>query len=343
MMPILKSNRLILRPFRLSDASAVARMAGDYDLYRTTLNLPHPYHEEHAIVWIEQHETHLHEHGFYTWAIERIETSELVGCISLGQNLKQHTAEIGYWIGKSFWNKGFCTEASKCAIDFAFKALATNKVYGRFFAVNPASGKIMEKSGMHFEGLIKEFILKDGTYHDIGFYGLLRSEWLKMDGHKKFVHLDIRKANAQDVSALQYIEQKAFADDITRYGDRLDCPANESLESLTVKVHTYDYYGIYENDKLIGGADIRTNPDFTKCRLARIYLDPHYHNLGIGKKAMLELESLYPDAMHWSLDTPHLNVRNHHFYESLGYVRQYMKRIDDVLQLFEYEKTMIHK
>ena len=340
MMPILKSLRLTLRPFILSDASDVAAMAGDYELYRTTLNLPYPYQESHATAWIEQHEAHLHEHGFYTWAIERAETSELVGCVSLGQNLKQHTAEIGYWIGKKYWNNGYGTEASKLAIDFAFKALCVNKVLGRFFAVNPASGKIMEKCGMHFEGILKESIFKDGTYHDIGFYGLLRSEWLKMDDHRKFVRVDLRKVNPHDVSALQYIEQKAFHEDIIRYGDRPDCPANESLESLSYKVQTYDYYGIYENDKLIGGADIRTSPDFTKCRLARIYLDPRYQDIGIGKKAMLELELLYKGVTHWSLDTPHQNVRNQHFYESIGYVHQYTKAIDEVLKLFEYEKIM---
>lgn len=340
MIPVLKSERLLLRPFTLADAGPVAKMAGDYDLYRTTLSLPHPYVEENAVGWIKQHETHLHEHGFYTWAIELKATSELIGCISIGQNLKQHTGELGYWIGKPFWNKGFGTEASKIVMDFGFKALCLNKMLGRFFTINPASGKIMAKCGMHFEGTLKESILKDGTYHDIGYYGLLRSDWLKQDDHKKHIHLDIRKATAHDAAALQTIEQKAFQEDIVRYGDRQDCPANESLESLLYKIHTYDYYTVFENDKCIGGADIRTNPEQTKCRMARIYLDPRYHDLGIGRRVMLELESYYPDATHWSLDTPYLNLRNHHFYESLGYVKQYTKKIDDILQLFEYEKHL---
>lgn len=340
MIPILKSDRLILRPFSAKDAIAVAELAGDYDLYRTTLNLPHPYFESHATSWIEQHETHLHEHAFYTWAIEREETSALVGCISIGQNLKQHMGEIGYWIGKPFWNHGYGTEASKVVIDFAFRALCLNKVIGRFFAVNPASGKIMAKCGMQFEGYLKECIYKDGTFHDLGYYGLLRSEWLKQHDHRKHIHLDIRKANVQEASALQYIEQAAFKEDIDRYGDRPDCPANESLESLVYKIQKYDYYAIYENDKCIGGADIRISSDSTKCRLARIYLDPRYQNLGIGKKVMLELESYYPSVTSWSLDTPHLNLRNHHFYESLGYDRQYTKTVDDVLKLFEYEKII---
>lgn len=339
MIPVLKSERLTLRPFKLSDAQLVTEMASDYDLYRTTLNLPHPYTLSDAEVWIASHEKHLHENGFYTWAIEVTDTGTLVGCLSLGQNLTQHYAEVGYWIGKEHWNKGYGTESTKLAIDFGFKAISVNKVIGRYFAVNPASGKIMAKSGMTFEGILKDSIYKDGTFHDIGFFGQLRSEWLALDDNRGHIKLDIKKANVQDASALQYIEQKAFEEDIIRYGDRSDCPANESMESIALKIQMHDYYALYENDRLIGAADVRTNEVESACHLARIYIDPRYHNLGIGKIAMQMLESLYPAAVVWSLDTPFKNLRNQHFYESLGYKYVGTKVIDEVLSLFDYVKV----
>lgn len=341
MIPVLRSQRLFLRPFRRSDAPQVAQMAGDYDLYRTTLNLPHPYALSDAQNWIDLHEAHLHEHSFYTWAIEVSETGTLVGCLSIGQNLTQHIAEVGYWIGKEHWNNGYGTEGTMLAIDFAFKALGVNKVIGRYFAVNPASGKIMAKCGMDFEGILKEAIYKDGTFHDLGYYGLLRSQWLALHDHRNHIKLDIKKANVHDASAIQYIEKKAFDEDIIRYGDRTDCPANENMESIRLKIQMHDYYGIYENDKLIGAADVRTNETENTCHLARIFIDPRYQNLGIGKKVMIMLESLYPNAKRWSLDTPFKNLRNHHFYESLGYKHTGTKVIDEVLSLFDYVKINI--
>gem|GEM_PF-69328 len=339
MIPVLKSQRLSLRPFRPSDAPLVAQMASDYDLYRTTLNLPHPYTLSDAQVWIALHEKHLHEKGFYTWAIEVTDTGTLVGCLSIGQNLTQHDAEVGYWIGKAYWNNGYGTEGTMLAIDFAFKALAVNKVIGRYFAVNPASGKIMAKCGMIFEGVLKESIYKDGTFHDLGYYGLLRSQWLALHDHRKHIKFDIKKANVHDATALQYIEQKAFEEDIIRYGNRSDCPTNESLESILLKIQTHDYYTLYENDKLIGAVDVRTNEMENACHLARIYIDPRYQNLGLGKMTMHMLETLYPSASTWSLDIPFKNLRNHHFYESLGFKHVGTKVLDEVLSLYDYIKV----
>lgn len=338
MIPILKNEQILLRPFKQSDAHQVTEMASDYALYRTTLNLPHPYTFNDAVDWIQAHPAYVMEHGFYTWAIVRPSDDTLVGCFSLSQNLKHKTAEVGYWIGKAYWGNGYGTHATKIAMDYAFDFLKINKLIGRYFCVNPASGRIMEKCGMKFEGILKESIYKDDTYHDIGFYGLLRSEWLKFPNHINRITLDIKQIDKSQASALQYIQERAFAEDIERYGNRADCPANESLERLMTKIEQYEYYGIYENSKLIGGADIRYNEAEQTCRLARIYIDPRYQNLKIGKIVLNHLESLYPEAVTWTLDTPYKNFRNQHFYESIGYKRNGINVLDDVLTLIEYEK-----
>ena len=55
--------------------------------------------------------------------------------------------------------------------------------------------------------------------------------------------------------------------------------------------------------------------------IGRIYLDPDVQNQGIGKQVMAFAEGLYPDAKRWTLDTPSWAVRNHHFYEKLGYMK----------------------
>lgn len=178
MIPKLETKRLLLRPFLLADAPEVNVLAGNYEVYKTTLNVPHPYSEEMAVAWISEHDHDLVLRNLYHWAVINRDTGKLMGCISLGFNTKRILAEIGYWFGEPYWNQGFGTEASVCVIRFGFETLGLNRIYGRFFANNPASGKIMEKCGMKFEGRLRDDQIKDGAFIDVNYYGILREEFL---------------------------------------------------------------------------------------------------------------------------------------------------------------------
>lgn len=179
MIPVLETTRLLLRHFLASDAKDVARMAGAEEIYKTTLVVPHPYHDSMASEWIEKHEEDLALRNLHNWAIVIKETGKLAGCISLGVAPKRHLAEVGYWLGVDYWHLGYTTEAAKRVVRFGFENLQLNRVYGRCFSNNPASGKVMEHCGMTFEGVLKSDQFKDGVYIDVNYYGLLREEWLK--------------------------------------------------------------------------------------------------------------------------------------------------------------------
>lgn len=71
------------------------------------------------------------------------------------------------------WGNGYGTEAAQAMIEFAFQEKQYHRIYARYFHSNPASGKIMEKCGMRYEGTLKDHIYKNGTFEDIVFYGLL--------------------------------------------------------------------------------------------------------------------------------------------------------------------------
>lgn len=338
MLPVLETKRLRLRPFGVDDAQKVQMMAGDYELYKTTLNLPYPYELQMAYDWIETHERSYETHHMLTLAIVLKEGDHLLGAISLGEHPKNRYGEIGYWIGREYWGNGYGTEASEAVIAFGFSQMKLNKVMGRYFVSNPASARIMEKCGMEFEGIQKEVALKNGVYHDIGFYGLTRVAWLT--ANKEAVQIAIRRARPEDSYALSQIQREAFLEDIERYGDRTDCPANEPEDQLKTKIQMFDYYVFLENDRVIGGADVRQDAEKCHCRLSRIYVHPAFHNLGIGRFVLKALEDLYPDAKKWSLDTPNQNHRNHHFYLSHGYKKVAEKVVDEGLLLFEYEKHL---
>jgi len=105
--PTLETKRLILRPFRLNDAPAVQELAGERDIADTTMNIPHPYEDGMAEDWIGGHEPGYEDEKIATFAIVLRDCAELVGAIGLQIDRGLNKAELGYWIGKPFWNLGY--------------------------------------------------------------------------------------------------------------------------------------------------------------------------------------------------------------------------------------------
>lgn len=177
-MHTIRTDRLLLRPFRMSDAEAVARLCDNERVYRGTLSLPHPYTVACAEAWIAGQEENIRLERGYEFAIVDRASGELYGCVGLFQNAANRSGEAGYWIGEPHWGNGFATEALEALLAFAFSEKGLNRVFARHFASNPASGRVMAKCGMRREGVLREHILKDGTFEDVVCCGLLRGEWL---------------------------------------------------------------------------------------------------------------------------------------------------------------------
>jgi len=175
--PSITTERLHLRAFRDADAVDVQRLAGDRRIAATTAHVPHPYPDGVAEAWIATHEAAWELGRGLALAITARETDELIGAIGLTINPEQKSAEMGYWIGVPFWGQGICTEAACGLIDFAFTTLPVDRVHAHHFARNVASGRVMEKAGMTFEGLRVDVIEKWGRREDAKFYGISRAEW----------------------------------------------------------------------------------------------------------------------------------------------------------------------
>lgn len=175
--PTLNTQRLVLRPFEMSDAPAVQRLAGTKEVARTTAKVPHPYLDGMAESWIGTHQRSWTLGEAAQFAITLKETGELVGNISLVISKGHRRAELGYWIGAEFWNRGFATEAAGAVIEFGFKRLNLNKIAARHLDINAASGRVMVKNGMTQEGHLKQEFLKDGKFHGMVVYGLTVQEW----------------------------------------------------------------------------------------------------------------------------------------------------------------------
>jgi len=177
-IPTLETERLILRPFSHDDAKEVQRLAGDFAVAETTLTIPHPYEDGMAEEWIGTHEKIFQAGTEIVFAITDKIEKYLIGAIGISQiNTQFEKAEIGYWIGKPYWNKGYCTEAVQAVLKYCFENLKLNKVYAMHFTNNPPSGRVMEKAGMTKEGLLRQNVKKGGKFIDTPVYGILRSEF----------------------------------------------------------------------------------------------------------------------------------------------------------------------
>ncbi|WP_079504987.1 GNAT family N-acetyltransferase [Mesobacillus jeotgali] len=169
------TERLILRLFQESDAPAVTRLCNNYNLYKSTLNLPYPYSLKDALGWISRHEENFEGDRFYEFAVTDRESGELYGAVALSNNQRFSNGEIAYWVGEDYWGKGYATEAAQAVVKFAFEVKGYHKVYARYFQSNPASGKVMEKLGMKEEGILIDQIKKEDQFEDLVCYGIVNS------------------------------------------------------------------------------------------------------------------------------------------------------------------------
>ncbi|NOZ60756.1 MAG: GNAT family N-acetyltransferase, partial [Calditrichaeota bacterium] len=172
------TERLILRGFELSDAAAVRELVDDIEIARTTCHIPHPYTAEMAQEWISGHQKNFEDGISIELAITLKSSKEIIGAIGISSiDRENEKAEIGYWIGKKFWNQGYCSEAAKKIVEYCFEDLKLNRVYALHFAGNPVSGRVMEKIGMRKEGVLRKNIIKWGEPVDTPIYSILREEY----------------------------------------------------------------------------------------------------------------------------------------------------------------------
>lgn len=143
------------------------------------MNIPHPYKDGVAEEWIRGLKSAFQDGKAITLAIELREDGSLVGAIGLRIDCRFNTAELGYWVGRPFWNRGYATEAAIAVLAFGFDELQLNRIHAAHLARNPSSGRVMEKSGMLLEGTARQGAIKWGKYEDLVSYGLLLEDWLR--------------------------------------------------------------------------------------------------------------------------------------------------------------------
>jgi len=159
---LLVSGDVSLRQIRNEDARRMALLSNNEKIGRNLRDgFPFPYTLKDARNFIKKFR---HHPTFF--AIEY--KGEYAGNISLvpQDNVYRHTAEIGYFIGEPYWNKGIMTIAVNLITDFGFKVCNFARIHTGVYSYNPASQKVLLKCGYTQEAVFKKNIFKNGRLHD---------------------------------------------------------------------------------------------------------------------------------------------------------------------------------
>ena len=165
----------LVRAWQPADVASLARHANDRRIW---LNLrdrfPHPYTEADAETFIAM-ATRMSPVTFFAIAVD----GEAVGGIgyTLHEDVERVSAEIGYWLGTSFWGRGIATSALGTVTSYAFEQHADlRRIYAVPFAWSGASARVLEKAGYRLEGRMRQSAIKDGKVTDQLLYAILREE-----------------------------------------------------------------------------------------------------------------------------------------------------------------------
>ncbi len=151
---LMETERILLRYWQKSDAEALFKYASDPDVG------PRAGWPAHKSVEESREIIRTFFHNETTWAIVLKETGEAIGCIGYYTHetsnipIGENDCEVGYWVGKPFWNQGICTEALKLMLDYCINEKHFENIWADHFTGNPASGRVMEKCGFSDTGML---------------------------------------------------------------------------------------------------------------------------------------------------------------------------------------------
>jgi len=173
----LSTVRLSLRKFNMSDSNAIVKLLEEKEVAATTLMLPYPCSRDKAEKMITEYQQAENDRKTMRWAIILKSSYELIGGIRLVPNQAFNSAEIGFWIGKPFWKKGYGFEAAAEVIDFGFEKLSLNRLEAHAMLENTPSIELLQKLGFSKEGLHPELVIKWGEYKDVVTFGFLKKNY----------------------------------------------------------------------------------------------------------------------------------------------------------------------
>ena len=169
---VLEFGEFMIRDLDIDDAPSIARHADNPGIARALRDLfPSPYSIADAVEFIAKFGT---AEPRTVFAIATAEEAFGIMGFFPGQDVNRFSAEIGYWIGESYWGRGVMTRAVEIFTEYVFNNFEINRLYAGVFSSNPVSGRVLEKAGYKCEGTHRAHVFKNGEILDELVYARLR-------------------------------------------------------------------------------------------------------------------------------------------------------------------------
>ena len=161
-----------VRDLRIEDVASLVRHANNRNIWRNLRDrFPHPYTEDDARRFIDGSIMAPRRTNF---AIDV--GGEAVGSIGLilQEDVERVGAELGYWLGESFWGKGIASAAVRAVARYGLEVFGLHRIYAIAFVFNAASARVLEKAGFKLEGTLLKSAVKEGKVVDQWLYAMTR-------------------------------------------------------------------------------------------------------------------------------------------------------------------------
>jgi ribosomal-protein-alanine N-acetyltransferase len=177
-IPELETERLLLRPIRMSDSDAFLAIFSDARTMEYWSREPIDNLEE-AETLVQQELEWVSAGSCINWGVALQESAQLIGKVVLFNFSEQnHRAEVGYILDRRYWGKGYMSETLACVLAYAFSELELHRIEADTDPENLASLALLERFGFAREGLFRDRWLVHGKWHDSAMYGLLEKDYV---------------------------------------------------------------------------------------------------------------------------------------------------------------------
>ncbi len=171
----LKTNRLIIRDYIALDLDIIHKLVKDRDIYKFQHWGPNTYEDSKNYIEMCLSGQKENPRKSFELCITDKETHEVLGAIGIRiQSIQNKKADLGYWLKRDLWGKGLITEATKEIIRFGFDDLGMQRIYATADPRNLASLKVLQKSGMVKEGILKSDMIVRGETRDSVLMAILK-------------------------------------------------------------------------------------------------------------------------------------------------------------------------
>jgi len=181
-LPVLETERLLLRKLTLDDAEDMFEYASDPEVTKYLVWVAHQDIED-SREFLKSVLDRYRKGLVASWGVVHKLDEKLIGTCGYiswlphGDLGKHARAELGFALSRKYWGQGLMPEAVREVITFGFRKMQLNRIQATCEVENLASERVLEKVGMKFEGVLREYMYAKGAYRDLKMFSILRSEW----------------------------------------------------------------------------------------------------------------------------------------------------------------------